>query len=746
MVRLGTAGCVTLTLFYLAEANAQSMLPPVTVDAPTPRAISRPASSKRTVVNRGASRRMAQAPPRQSAPAVAPLASENSAAGRQDNALAPGGLTLNATSGGALGKRSTLQTPFSTSGFSEKLIKDQQALTPSDVLKNDASVTLASTYGYFTDVPYIRGFPLGTSGPLYDGQSFDGLNKFALEGIERIEVFKGPAAVLFGVGLSPAIGGVVNFVPKRPLPFDYNSVTTSWIQNSYVQTAVDFSRRYGENREFGIRFNGAYGDGQFQNDTGLRHDLAQLNLDWRPSDSVRLYADILYVENINRRDQLPFTLEPGLPIPAPFSSRRNYAQQWNYTENPAALGFVKAEVDLNETWTLDLSARSYWLGNNFLAILPTISNAAGAYTQFGFYFPSSSGTNVGGQANLRGKFDTGGLRHEVSFGVDVQRARNLAGPFMFDGPFFSNIYNPVYVPKPSIVTGPQRPLSEQSVNSASATDLVTLAGGFFQVLGGVRHVSYSSKNFDYNLDEPVNTLNQSKDLPVGAILFHPTQNTTIYASYAQGFEPGNPAPVGAVNALSLLPPIASEQFEVGAKAQLSWLTASVAAFRINRNLQYLDPTSLVFVDNGRQIHDGFEASLSGEPIKGTRFIASAMVLDPRVSNTGDPNTESRVPIGVPRFQTSMFVDQDIPWLPGLSVNGGVYYVGSQFYDLTNTLAIDAFTRADVGLKYRTLIARYTATFRFNVENVTDLNYYASPVNGLALGTPRTFKFSAQLQW
>lgn len=132
---------------------------------------------------------------------------------------APGGLTRGVTDGGILGNRRVVDTPFSITGFTDKLIRDQQGQVATDILKNDASVTVQNTLGYFADQLYIRGFEVSITDRLYNGAQVGYLNRFALEGVQSIQILKGPSAILYGVGGAQGIGGIVNYIPKRALPF-----------------------------------------------------------------------------------------------------------------------------------------------------------------------------------------------------------------------------------------------------------------------------------------------------------------------------------------------------------------------------------------------------------------------------------------------------------------------------------------------------------------------------------------------
>src|SRR5258708_22097287 len=74
-------------------------------------------------------------------------------------------------------------------------------------------------------------------------------------------VLKGPAALLYGMSPNSGVGGVVNVVPKRALNKDLTRVTMDYASDSQVGEAIDLSRRFGSDRQFGIRFNGLHRQG-----------------------------------------------------------------------------------------------------------------------------------------------------------------------------------------------------------------------------------------------------------------------------------------------------------------------------------------------------------------------------------------------------------------------------------------------------------------------------------------------------
>ena len=173
-----------------------------------------------------------------------------------------GGMVARGARVGVLGDRDYLNTPFSINSYTEKTIEDQQAVTVGDVARNDASVRFVGQTGGILDAFFIRGLPVGegNAGEI----AFDGIYGVApnyrlfTDYIERVEVLKGPAAFLYGMSPASSIGGTVNVVPKRAGEVDITRFTADYASNLQGGAHLDIGRRYGDNREFGIRANGAY--------------------------------------------------------------------------------------------------------------------------------------------------------------------------------------------------------------------------------------------------------------------------------------------------------------------------------------------------------------------------------------------------------------------------------------------------------------------------------------------------------
>ena len=282
---------------------------------------------------------------------------------------------------GMLGNRDFMDTPLSTTSFTATRIEDQQAVTMAEVVNSDPSVRVTGHAGGILDAFFIRGFPVneGNVGEIaFDGvygvaPSFRVLTEYA----ERIEVIKGATALLYGMAPNSAVGGGINIVPKRAADTDLNRVTFDYAQDTQFGNRVDVSRRYGENREFGIRFNGSYHAGDTQADNQSREAyVGALAADYR-TERFRGSVDLInQVEDLNAPSR-PLFLTTGLATPDAPDNRRNITQSWEWSEINDKAGLLKGELDLNDRLTLFANFGGGQTRVDRLFGAPSILNAAG---------------------------------------------------------------------------------------------------------------------------------------------------------------------------------------------------------------------------------------------------------------------------------------------------------------------------------------------------------------------------------
>ena len=122
---------------------------------------------------------------------------------------------------GLLGNRDAMDAPFNVTSYTSELLANRQAVTLADALNVEPSVRFTGQIGSVTDSFTSAAFPIG-EGNLGE-IAFDGVYGVApnyhvfTDYIERVEVLKGPAALLYGMSPNSGVGGVINMVPKRAL-------------------------------------------------------------------------------------------------------------------------------------------------------------------------------------------------------------------------------------------------------------------------------------------------------------------------------------------------------------------------------------------------------------------------------------------------------------------------------------------------------------------------------------------------
>lgn len=685
----------------------------------------------------------AAAPAQEAPPAAAPATAEPDAAtleaitvtGRRDSELrAP------TASAGVLGALSLIETPFSVNVITRSLIEKQQAAFLGDFLKNDPSASVGNVAVPFAT---LRGFSLGTDGSLYDGlPGHGGLTdgRAGVQFIDHVDVFKGASAFLHGLGAATSLGGVLNYVPKRPTDAPVRSVQFGVVNRSLLNAEADLGDRFGEDRAFGYRLNVGLRDGE---QAVARYDwtqkVAALALDWRATPSLLLQGGFEYVEN-HTPSLPPFYIVGPTVVPKAPDARRSAAMSWDDFRTRATNHYARADWTLAPDWTVTAQAL-HSVGTRPRvkeARFGSIDDLDGNVTLFGSEDASETTTDSG-QVLLHGAFATGALKHRLTVGLSGMRDRN-EGVSDFLGVFPSNLYAPVDAPEPAGAPSPIALTSRTRSTSVLLSDIVEF-DAHWSVLVGARRARLSVENFGTDPSRHETT----RTLPVAALMYKPSAASLLYVNYAEGLEQG-----GAVSPTSnsqFLPPIRTEQVEVGAKLDLADLTLAAALFDMRRPLEQFDAGSGLNVQRGEQRHRGLELTANGRVTRALNVVAGLMLLDTETTGTGDAASDGRHVLGVPRVNANLWAEYRLAGVHGLAFNAGVYHAGHQYLDGANAQRVPSFTRLDLGASYETRVAGTDAVFMLNVENAADRSYWASAQSGiLTIGDPRTVKLGVRLNF
>lgn len=704
--------------------------------------------------------------------------------GSQVNLTAPaaGGQVARGGRVGLLGNLDMMDTPFSTTSYTEKLARDQQARGIGDVLQNDPTVRVTKGFGNFQELYVIRGFPVYS-----DDMSYNGLygvlpRQFvAAELIERVEVFRGASAFLNGAAPGgTGVGGAFNLTPKRangPL----TRLTAGVSGADEIYAAADLARRFGDQDEWGARLNvaGRGGEASVEDQTNSLR-VVGLNLD-RRGERARFSADLGWQDH--RIDAPRPSVTPGAAIPEAPSADQNFAQRWTYTDEEQLFGAVRGEFDLTDrvsAW----AAFGGRHGEEDNSLANPRSDAAGAIR--GYRFDNIRKDTVwSGDVGLRADLTTGPVGHRlVASASQIQsKSRNAWAGSNFAGYSFGTLTDPILSPAPAIasVSGD---LSDPKVTervkntSVAVADRLSFLDGRLLATVGVRYQEIETKSYAYADGAFGSGYSSEAATPAFALVYKPSDRVSLYANYAEALVPGTSAPAVAnavvagwgdaavpvivTNGGEVLEPFRAEQAEVGVKYDAGSFGGTLSVFSTTLPSALVSITSNgdpvagirptgVYSDGGEQENRGVELTVYGEPIDGLRLIGGATWLDAEIKRSLTAANEGKSAIGVPDVQTNLNVEWDVPGLSGLTLEGRVVHTSAQAANAANTLELDAWTRFDAGVRYAFEAGQRPLTLRARVENVADEDQWVAVggypgSNYLTLGAPRTLSLSISAEF
>jgi iron complex outermembrane receptor protein len=181
----------------------------------------------------------------------------------------------------------------------EQVIKDQRVTRLRDALLNIGGVVQDGGFGGTSDQIGIRGFFAGgTLGGsiLTDGfkDGRRGIRETA--NVERIEVLKGPASILYG-GVEP--GGVINLITKQPLKDPYYNAELSVSSFSTFRPSIDISGPLNSDKTLLYRLNSVYetSDGFRDFDQDIQRFFISPTLKWEIGQATNLTVQFDYLND-----------------------------------------------------------------------------------------------------------------------------------------------------------------------------------------------------------------------------------------------------------------------------------------------------------------------------------------------------------------------------------------------------------------------------------------------------------------
>lgn len=581
---------------------------------------------------------------------------------------------------------------------------------------------LASTWGMDDryDQFSIRGFDMGPSATYRDGlpQKALSFSGFTVDPymIERIDVLRGPAGVLYG---SNDAGGMVNMVTKRPV-FDHLAQTTVGIDSNGTGTAAfDWSGVLDEAGTLAGRITGKVRKGETEIDDS-DNDRAFLTggLTWAPSDDTALTL----LAHVQRDKLTPIIIAPvngedidpawgSVPSDYPYKqspyNHFNTKQQsfgWEFTHNFSAnLVFNQRARYAHQTTDysqLDFSAATA-SGLEYYAF----RNQEEAQT-FGL------DNNIGWTQNF------GAAENTLTVGADYQRSRYEVGQKIDYSTYIVSYDTPNFdfdVVDPALATKDRTTYVEKGVYLQNHLDL----GQGTKVTAGLRHSWFDTKAENL-LDGSRDSQDNSATTGMIGLTHTMANGLTPYISYTEGFVQNTGRTIDG----DVLDPSESTQWEIGLRyAPTSDLMLSAALFDLRktnvREYDTRDATWSSFTQAGEIKSQGIELEARGRLTDRLEGVMSYTYLDTENTRSEDASLVGNENAFAPNHQASLWLDYDASNLtPGLKIGGGLRYVSSYYATQSNARKTDGYVLADMGISYE----MSDVSFDLGVTNLFDKTY------------------------
>lgn len=675
---------------------------------------------------------------------------ELSVTGEEDGYLVPNSIT------GTRTDTPVLDIPQSVQVIPQQILKDQQVTSLEEAVRNVS--------GVFGDSSEGRGFSFNIRG--FEGAPVlrDGFRAFGLNGnqdsqsqsfaeianIERVEVLKGPASILFGQ-IEP--GGLINVVTKKPLNEPFYEAELQVGSRGFVRPRIDISGPVTSDRSLLYRLNALYlRDENFRSfDTDIQRYFVAPSVTWKIGDRTDLNFQLEYL-NDERPSDTGLVAFGNKVADIPRDRILNEPDDIVQKES-INVGY-NLEHRFSKNWTLR-NAFKYIRDDDFLSsvlnfpFLGNLNESTGELNRT-LAIQDISTENYSLQTNVVGKFTTWSIGHTLLFGVDLGRNNtDQASNADFSERFPINIFNPVYrsfskrrqadLPLVQDLKIVVNSLGIYLQDQVSVTDNLLLSAG-------IRYETVEQKTTNnpsaFNPTSSETTQNDDAFSPRFGIVYKPVKNLSLYASYSQSFVPNS----GVARDGSSLEPEKGEGYEIGAKAELLQgnLLATLAYFDVTKqNVATADPNPdpsnpFSSVATGEQKSRGIELDITGKILPGWNIIASYSYIDTEVTEDNTIPVGNQLP-GVPHHSASLWTNYEIQQgnLQGLGFGIGFNFVSNRQGDFDNSFELGSYFLTNASISYR----RNNWRAALNLKNLFDVNYITgTPINrvrGIEPGEPFT---------
>ncbi|MEH2010280.1 TonB-dependent siderophore receptor [Nostoc sp.] len=603
--------------------------------------------------------------------------------------------------------------PASIQVVPRQVLQDQKAVRLQDALQNVSGVTQAGNYGGTGAARYIiRGF--SQDGNFRNGfRDADFFTLSEIANLERVEVLKGPASVLFG---EAEPGGIINLVTKQPLSEPYYAADFTAGSYGFYRPTFDISGPLNADKTLLYRLNVAYqNSGSFRDFVDTERIFIAPSLTWKIGTNTTLNLDFEYLNNNTQFDRGIVAIG-NRPAPIPISRFLGVPGE-NDSKTTAYRAGYRLEHQFSKNWQLR-NALSITINkvNDFRAEQGDLIDDR--FLDRNFTNGKFETDNYSLQTEVIGKFATGSIIHQPLLGIELNRSE---GPLIFSRgilspiDIFSSVNNSV-IPTNPLTTFVNRQIRTDRLG-IYLQDQITLLDNLKLLVGG--RFDFTEQKNDNLLASTSTSQSDQAFSPRVGLVYQPIPAISLYASYSSSFVPN----IGTSVNGSTFDPAQGTQYEVGVKADLSnRLSATLAAYQITKtNVLTTDPNNPDFsILTGEQRSRGVELDIAGEILTGWKIIASYAYTDAQITKDNQYAVGNLLD-SVAKNTVSLWTTYEIQRgsLQGLGFGLGLYYVGDRQGDLDNSFVLPSYFRTDAALYYK----RNNWKFALNIKNLFDEKYY-----------------------
>lgn len=662
------------------------------------------------------------------------IEAQNQTAEKTDRYLV--GRTTSATKSAALAE----QTPQSVTTVSRKQMDDQNAQTVQGALNYTAgvlsnvdensrfdSLSIRGFGGFFSamrTVNYLDGLKL----PRGQAWGIPQIDPFLLD---RIDVLKGPSAVLYGQG-SP--GGLVNQISTMPSAESANEVRIETGSHGRIQGGV---KSRGALDDDGVL---QYSISAIGRQSGTRYDEVDERrlavapaLTWQPDEDTSLtllgfyqkdpeggYFNHIYPSFLAPAEYREY-LKGGLNVGDPSFD--------TYEREQFGVGYL-FEHRFNDTVKVNSRLRYGGLDSTFQTLQMSAPLTADGLLPRWAAHSIESVRGLSADNNVEFNFATAAVEHKVLVGIDFQRSTSDF-EFLLGSAQPLDVTNPEY----NLPVGPFATFTDakQDLRQAGVYLQDQMTVGNLHILLGARY-DWSQEGLLNRLTGAQREQSERAASYRAGLLYEFDNGIAPYLSYSTSFEPV----VGVGSSGEPFIPTEAEQFEVGVKYAPDSLDAvfTLAAFDITqKNVLTPGPVPGFSVQQGEVRSRGLEFEARGNANDNLELIAAFTLLKAEVTESNSvPSIVGNRLQGVPQHFGSLWAnytfDDDV--LSGLSIGGGVRFVGSSYADDANAVRAPGYALVDAALRYDLGAADPAlkgAEATLNVTNLFNKDYYSGCSNG-----------------